>query len=75
MDIDVSGAGVEQERVVAAEDEVEKLLLVVRARGLAEDDKIGVVGLDAELRRAGAFPAAGVPVRGEMARFEGWCGA
>ena len=60
--IHVASARIEQERTISTENQIQKGLLVVRARSLPHDDEIIVIRLHAKLRLVRAVGAAGVPV-------------
>lgn len=68
--VDVTGAGVQEQRTVIAEHQVEKRLLVVRAGCLAKDVEVRVVRSHAKWWNAGTVSAAGVPVGVQRSRFE-----
>ncbi len=46
------GAGVDEERLLFAEDQIQERLLEIRAPGLAEDEEVPVVLVDAEFGRS-----------------------
>jgi hypothetical protein len=73
-DVDVAGPGVEEQRTVVAEEEIEERLLVIRARRLAQDEEIRVVRLDPERRHARAVGSARVPRGGQLSRLQLWYG-
>src|ERR1051325_11733223 len=63
-------AGVEQQRLISAEDQIKKWLLIIRASRLAEDVEIGVVLVQPEVRCRGARFAGLGPADRERAALE-----
>jgi len=72
-DIHAPCPGVEQQRALLTEQQIEKRLLVVRTCRLAQDIEVGVVRVHPELRRARAVRTAGVEARGQLTQLLG-CG-
>jgi hypothetical protein len=62
--------GIEQQDPISAEHEIEERLFEVRARRLAEDEKVRVVLVHSKRRRTGAIGSAGIEGRRETSRFD-----
>jgi GT2 family glycosyltransferase len=58
----VADQGVEHEHLVVTEDQVDEGLFVMRAARLAEDEEVGIVLMDLEVRLFGAIGSGDGPL-------------
>src|SRR3954453_8016614 len=73
--VDAAGAGVEQERSLVPDNQIQEWLFIVRARGLAKNEKMVIEWLNAKPGLVRTLRSARVPARCHPPTFEGTIGS